>query len=189
MVCVLPLLAVVTVHSDIARPRLLMVGGGPATASVFVRLAERVGHVGGPVRLGITILDRFGERGGGEPHRSGISSALLLNDPLAEIDSANLGFREWLGAHEADWLPRLRADADPRVRRWVARNDRALTRRELDHLFLPRVLFGEFMRDQVERARATLARAGVETSIETADVVELSPTIPGGAWTARLATG
>lgn len=157
-------------------PRMALVGGGPSSACLVIRLAERLARGAAvPVPLEIVLVDRTAQVGGGDPHALGISPALLLNDELMEIDSTGLGFTEWLLERDRAWLSRLSADPDPRVRRWLRRNSGSIALGELGGLFLPRALFGDFIRERFVQARRELARRGVSVTVVAGQVTQIRP--------------
>ena len=74
-----------------AVPRLVLIGGGPSSLTVALRLAElvrlRKADGAAPDPFEVVLVDRAGETGGGAPHAATVSAALLLNDNIAETDS------------------------------------------------------------------------------------------------------
>jgi uncharacterized NAD(P)/FAD-binding protein YdhS len=163
----------------VSAPRLVLVGGGPACASVLMRLAAR--PVSGAEPGEVVLVDPSGETGGGEPYVSGTSAALLLNDPLSTMDATGIGFGGWLRDGYPGWWARLVADPDPRVVRWVRRNADAVRAGDWAGLFLPRPLVGDFLRQRVAEAGRVLAARGMPLRVVTGRVTALRPT-PAGDW-------
>jgi uncharacterized NAD(P)/FAD-binding protein YdhS len=170
-----------------AARRLVLVGGGPAAATVVLRLAERLrlARPAGPVE--IVLIDRDGETGGGDPHGARTSPALLLNDKLAEIDSTGIGLTAWLHAHRSRWIGRLVDAREPMVDRWLEANHNALARTDFAGLYLPRSVFGDFIRERFAAARRQLARHGVHVSVRCGEVTGIRPA--GTGWQVLAAGG
>ena len=135
-----------------AVPRLVLVGGGPSSLCVVLRLAELVrlprGDGADPDQFEVVLVDRAGETGGGVPHAANVSPALLLNDSITETDSSGIRLVEWLTANRARWQRMLVDSGDRRAVRWLERHRVEIDRDELGGLFLPRLVFGQFMRER-----------------------------------------
>lgn len=173
-----------------AVPRLVLVGGGPSSLSVASRLAELVqlprDEGAGPERFEVVMVDRGGETGGGAPHTATVSAALLLNDSIAETDSSGLGLVAWLTANRARWQDMLVDSGDPRAARWLERHRAEIDRDELGGLFLPRLVFGQFMRERWTDVVETLGLSGISVSALAAEVVDVVPA-GSGRWRVHLA--
>jgi uncharacterized NAD(P)/FAD-binding protein YdhS len=161
--------------------RLVLVGGGPASAAVLIRLAELVrsahNRLAAPVE--ITLIDRDGETGGGDPHGARTSPALLLGDKLAEIDGTGIGLTPWLHSNRNQWIGRLLDAHEPMVDRWLETNHDALARTDFAGLYLPRIVFGDFIREQFVAARRLLARSGVSVNMLSGEVTGIRPVETG----------
>ena len=173
-----------------AVPRLVLIGGGPSSLCVLMRMAELVRLPGadrtGPERCEVVLVDRAGETGGGAPHAATVSAALLLNDSITETDASGLGLVAWLIANRARWQDMLLASGDPRATRWLERHRAEIDRDEFGGLFLPRIVFGQFLRERWSEAVETLGLRGISVSVIAADVEDV---VPGGAdrWQVHLA--
>jgi uncharacterized NAD(P)/FAD-binding protein YdhS len=158
--------------------------------TVALRLAELVrlprADGAGPDRFEVVLVDRAGETGGGAPHAATVSAALLLNDSIAETDSTGLGLVAWLTANRARWQGMLVDSGDRRAARWLERHRTEIDRDELGGLFLPRLVFGQFMRERWTDAVETLGSSGVTVSALAAEVVGV---VPAGSdlWRVQLA--
>jgi uncharacterized NAD(P)/FAD-binding protein YdhS len=164
--------------------RLVIVGGGVAGACVLLRLAELTL----PPPFEVVLIDRDGEPGGGLPYARGIDPGLLVNDDVRTMDRTGIGFTPWLQENLSTWWPALAADPNPRVARWCAHNREAIDAGRLEGLFLPRFLFGDFIRERVRRARARLHRQGVRTRLLTHEVRGIHRADDGG-WLVALTGG
>lgn len=173
-----------------AVPRLVLVGGGPSSLCVVLRLAELVrlprGDGADPDRFEVVLVDRAGETGGGVPHAANVSPALLLNDSLTETDTSGIGLVEWLTANRARWQRMLVDSGDRRAVRWLERHQVEIDRDELGGLFLPRLVFGQFMRERWTDAVEALRSSGISVSMLAAEVVDV---VPAGSdlWRVHLA--
>ena len=170
--------------------RLVLVGGGPSSLSVALRLAELVRlhrkDGAGPDRFEVVLVDRAGETGGGAPHAATVSAALLLNDSITETDSSGIGLVPWLTANRSRWQGMLVDSGDRRAARWLERHRADIDRDELGGLFLPRLVFGQFLRDRWTDAVKSLDSSGISVSVLAAEVVDVVPAGPD-RWRVQLA--
>ncbi len=170
-----------------AVPRVVLVGGGPSSLTVALRLAELVRLPGADLdRFEVVLVDRAGETGGGAPHAATVSAALLLNDCIAETDSTGIGLVAWLTANRERWEDMLLDSGDRRAARWLARHRTEIDRNELGGLFLPRLVFGQFLRERWTDAAETLGASGITVSVLAAEVVDVVPA-GAGRWRVHLA--
>ena len=173
-----------------AVPRLVLIGGGPSSLCVLLRMAELAqlptADTTGPERFEVVLVDRAGETGGGAPHAATVSAALLLNDSITETDASGLGLVAWLIANRARWQDMLLDSGDPRAMRWLERHRAEIDQDEFGGLFLPRIVFGQFLRERWSDAVDTLGRSGVSVSVIAAEVEDV---VPGGRdrWQVHLA--
>ncbi len=173
-----------------AIPRFVLVGGGPSSLTVLLRLAELVRLDGADGadqgRCEVVLVDRAGETGGGAPHAATVSAALLLNDCIAETDSSGIGLVAWLTANRARWQRMLVDSGDRRAARWLERHRTEIDQDELGGLFLPRLVFGQFLRELWADAVETLGSSGVTVNVVAGDVVDV---VPAGSdrWRVQLA--
>ncbi|HEX8252379.1 MAG TPA: FAD/NAD(P)-binding protein, partial [Thermoanaerobaculia bacterium] len=150
---------------------LAVIGGGVSATSVLQDLLPRLTR-----SARIAVIDRRGDFGGGVPYGSAARAGFLCNNPVhAQHDGS---YAEWLDEHQERWLAPLAASGDPLLRRWYAHNAAALARHEYAELFLPRNVYGEFMREKMAR----LVAAAVE--VIRGEVVDLAP-----GFTLKLADG
>jgi uncharacterized NAD(P)/FAD-binding protein YdhS len=157
--------------------RLVLVGGGPSSLCVVLRLAEmaRLHEVDGEAadRFEVVLVDRAGETGGGAPHAATVSAALLLNDSITETESSGIGLVAWLTANRARWQRMLLDSGDPRAKRWLERHRAEIDRDEFGGLFLPRLVFGQFLRERWNDAAETLGLSGMSVSVLAAEVEDV----------------
>ena len=173
-----------------AVTRLVLIGGGPSSLCVVLRLAELLQASGDdgapPPRCEVVLVDRAGETGGGVPHATSVSPALLLNDSLTETESSGIGFIPWLIANRSRWESMLLSSGDPRAARWLERHRDEIDREELGGLFFPRIVFGHFLREKWAAAVADLDAAGVPVTVLTTEVMDVVPT-GSDRWRVQLA--
>jgi uncharacterized NAD(P)/FAD-binding protein YdhS len=140
----------------------------------------------GSERFEIVLVDRAGETGGGAPHAATVSAALLLNDSITATDASGLGLVTWLTTNRARWEAMLVNSGDPRATRWLERHREEIDRRAFGGLFLPRLIFGQFLRELCSGAVEGLARSGITVSVVATEVEDV---VPGGSdrWQVHLA--
>jgi uncharacterized NAD(P)/FAD-binding protein YdhS len=160
---------------------LLYVGGGLSTTCVLATLGQALLERGQDssgtkkLPLHITVIDKYGDFGGGLAYGRQTSPAFLLQDSVKTIDSPSLPFRRWLGRHAGHILARL-ADADARLDRWLEAHRDALSRGAYDDLHLPRLVFGAFARDLFWQSVRLIEGQGLATvACRTAEVLSLRP--------------
>jgi uncharacterized NAD(P)/FAD-binding protein YdhS len=170
--------------------RLVLIGGGPSSLTVALRLAELVrplrADAAAPGRCEVVLVDRGGETGGGAPHAATVSAALLLNDTIAETDSTGLGLVAWLTANRARWEAMLVDSGDRRATRWLERHRTEIDRDELGGLFLPRLVFGQFLRERWAEAVETLGTSGIAVRVVADEVLDVVP-VGSDRWQVQLA--
>ncbi|MBV9310229.1 MAG: FAD/NAD(P)-binding protein [Solirubrobacterales bacterium] len=142
-----------------------------------MRLAELAraqrGDGMGQGQFEVMLVDRAGETGGGVPHASTVSAALLLNDSITETDSSDIGLVAWLKANRARWRELLVQSGEPRATRWLERHRAEIDRDELGGLFLPRLVFGQFLRELWADAVEVLGASGISVSVLSAEAIEI----------------
>jgi uncharacterized NAD(P)/FAD-binding protein YdhS len=170
-------------------PRLVLVGGGPSSLCVVLRMAElarlpRTDGAGraGPDQFEVVLVDRAGETGGGAPHAATVSAALLLNDSITETESSGLGLVAWLIANRARWQRMLLDSGDRRATRWLDRHRAEIDGDEFGGLFLPRLVFGQFLRERWSDAVESLGSAGISVSVVAGEVEDVVPTASDRWW-------
>jgi uncharacterized NAD(P)/FAD-binding protein YdhS len=174
--------AVLDSSDEAAVSRLVLIGGGPSSLCVLLRMAELVrlqaADGAAPGRFEVVLVDRAGETGGGAPHAATVSAALLLNDTITETESSGLGLVAWLIANRARWQSMLLESGDPRATHWLERHRAEIDRDEFGGLFLPRLVFGQFLRERWSEAVEVLGLAGISVSVLAAEVQDVVPAGP-----------
>ena len=158
-----------------AQADLLFVGAGIASTYTLLALLERLGERTGASRpLAVTVIERSDDvfKGLAYGDRSGVTSLLIttLKDFLAPAEREL--FVRWLEANEAWAFDEFRSAGGPLVEQWWARNGAAVASRKWDDVYLPRHLFGRFMRYRAETAIARAEQDG--TAVVTRVVSEVS---------------
>ena len=166
--------------------RIVLIGGGVANASFLISLNRWLdgpgrSGIGLPQALRVTVVDRDGEYGGGLAYRGSTGPSLLMNDPAGKIDSSAIGFCPWLVRRADAWQAALREDQrawdDERVGRWLREHEQSVRSGEVEGLYVPRSVFGMFIREAFADACRALAahpqsRVHVETiAAEAVDVL------------------
>lgn len=113
---------------------------------------------GPPLR--ITVVDPNDELGTGTPYatRGGTWPLLLTSARHLLPGDAENAFIRWLRETPPAWLDVVRAGT-PRERAWLAEHEAAVAGGDFADLYLPRHVFGAFLRERL-RASVDAARAG-----------------------------
>lgn len=114
-----------------------------------------------PVR--IVVFEKSGEFWSGVPYGSVSGQASLLISPLKEFlpqEGERADFKAWLNEHR-DRLTDPAAPAGPLSVRWQHENAAAIAAGDWDHLYLPRHLFGGYLREKVTAALEAAAAQGL----------------------------
>jgi uncharacterized NAD(P)/FAD-binding protein YdhS len=162
---------------------LAFVGGGVSTS--YVLLALLAALVDRPSRrpVSIAVLDPdptpFAGVAYGPP---AAATALLITDLHDFLPPAERVLLErWLAARGDDAFAAFRAAAGPVSRRWWERHRTALHRGEVEHLYLPRRVFGDHLAERVGTAVAAARAAGAaDTRVVGHRVRTLAP--DRGGW-------
>jgi uncharacterized NAD(P)/FAD-binding protein YdhS len=178
-------------HADLA-----FVGGGVSSTATLELLLQayksrgQVATVGRPIR--IILLDRNHNFGGGVPYGYSVAPGFLCNEPVGKQHPSD--FAAWLHDRRDDWLGMLSSTDDPAVRRWLAMNAATLETARLDPgsyagLFVPRAIYGNFVREKLQRALAA-ARATqlFEISLRHDEVMSIESVV-GSRLHLRLRSG
>jgi uncharacterized NAD(P)/FAD-binding protein YdhS len=127
-----------------------------------------------PVR--IMVFEKSGEFWSGVPYGSTSGQASLLISPLAEFipqEKERADFKAWLNDHR-DRLTAPAATAGPLSARWQRGNAAAIAAGEWDHLYLPRQLFGCYLREKVTAALADATAQGlIECQLVAAGITDI----------------
>lgn len=146
---------------------LAVVGGGVTATAVLEQLLPRL-----PPATRIAVIDRHGDFGGGVPYGHAARPSFLCNNPVHAQHDAS--YEAWLRA--SDRFAAIRESGDPLLQRWCAHNAEALAEQRYEALFLPRSVYGDFVREKTAAWRG----AGVETIAD--EVIDI---IPGFTLTLR----
>jgi|GEM_PF-3938807 len=148
---------------DAAVQDVVIVGGGVSGTSTLVHLLRRARENQArderPTRpLRITVVERSEDLYAGLPYGSRSGSASLIVTPLRDFleDGLRARFIDWLSEHRASILraePGLSAS-------WVEQHAEAIRAGDWEELFIPRRLFGRFLRERTEHAVAEASRLG-----------------------------
>lgn len=158
---------------------LVIVGAGIAGTSALLELLEhhREGRTGRE-RLRVTVVERSEDLYAGLPYGERSGSASLIVTGLDEFltDALRDEFRDWLRAHREQILA---AGPDLGISTgWVSDHAEDLREDRLEHLYLPRRLFGRFL---AEHTRARIAATpGAEVATVRGEARALDRAEDGG---------
>lgn len=128
-----------------------------------------------PVR--IIVFEKSGEFWSGVPYGRLSGRASLLISPLQEFipqEKERADFKTWLTANRHGLLDPAAATAGPLSARWQRENAAAISAGDWDHLYLPRHLFGSFLREKVTAALAAAAAQGlIEFQLITSGITDI----------------
>lgn len=129
-------------------------------------------------RLKITVVDAKGDFGPGHPYGSLAHPMFLLNENVATMNVC--GFLDWLTIHRATWLEELEACNHPAVENWLLINRDALASAAHDPrnylpLYLPRRVFGLFLRDLLKTSLVEAEKIGLaQVDLVTAEALSVA---------------
>jgi len=137
----------------------------------------------------ITILDKNDDFGPGLAYGRSTSSGLLLNSPVSSMVVSHRGneFLDWLEKNEGIW--RGLVNLEPRLNSWRDSNRIHLARRHYDPVFMPRAVFGLFLKEMFD---TTLKKAQTTNTlkVELRQAQAMSVTRhPGGVFETTLDDG
>jgi uncharacterized NAD(P)/FAD-binding protein YdhS len=144
------------ISMDVALEDVVFVGGGPsmvfALAHLLEDLAASEDTAQGPVR--ITVIHPNDEFGTGTPYAAGTGTWPLLITSARHLlpGGAENPFVRWMQSIGTGWMDELRATGTEREVAWLAENQDAIDRGEIADVYLPRHLFGRFLRHRLARA-------------------------------------
>jgi uncharacterized NAD(P)/FAD-binding protein YdhS len=150
---------------------LAFIGGGISCSFTWQALLPSIAGQ----RLRFVMLDRDGSLGTGVPYGTYAQPAYLLNDVVSWNDTptGELGWLPWLKAEKQRWLPQLAASDDPAIIQWLTRYRGALDRDQLEHVFMPRYVFGQFLRERFERHLGKVTQQGHQFTLLSAEVTDI----------------
>ena len=161
---------------------LAIVGGGLSGSLVVIQLLERLRERGSsgsaPARL--VLFDRLGAFGGGIPYGElHAQPGFLLIEPAAESTSSE--FQDWLIQNREILLAQLCASEDTALKAWVQENGAQFARGHIGDLFIPRRLFGQFIRTRLRTVtHAAAAERLAEIELLHEEVLSLEVCTNGG---------
>jgi uncharacterized NAD(P)/FAD-binding protein YdhS len=159
------------------RYDLVIVGSGLSCCYSLLDLFERLRWAPLIKPLSVAVLEKAGEFWTGVPfgERSSVNSLMIT--PLAEFipDDERLEFEQWLSERKDSWLQHHQLLGGPAARTWIMINRPLIEVGQWDSLYLPRYLYGIFLREKIAAAIAQARRTGL-SSVSTirAEAIEVS---------------
>jgi len=172
---------------------LLFVGAGASTSYTLISLLDALADADAdprsPVR--VVVVDRASDAFSGLPYGDRAARACLLITSLREFlpDQERGLFSRWLSGNKHWVFDEFRASAGPLATAWWERHWSAIERDEFDDLFLPRYLFGEYLKDLTHQAIARAEAAGRAQVCVVQDEVQAVRAADGGGFTVHGAAG
>lgn len=159
-----------------------IIGGGIAGSSTLLELLATHRDTGGGETLRVVVVERSQDVFAGLPYGERSGSSSLIVTPLREfLDEPWLsGFEAWLEEHREEVLR-----ADPRLgisASWVADHAAGIREGRWLDLFVPRRLFGHYLRTRV--AQEIAATPGAEVDVLTGQARALRSREDG--WTVEI---
>lgn len=135
---------------------IVFIGGGPSMVFTLAQLLEDLAATAGPADapLRITVIHPNDEFGTGTPYAAGTGTWPLLITAARHLlpGGAENPFVRWMHSLGRGWMDDLRATGTPRETAWLAENRAAIERGEIADVYLPRHLFGRFLRHRLAQA-------------------------------------
>ena len=144
---------------------LVFVGAGVSTSYTLLGLLELVENDPLPQPLRVGIVERSTDAFSGVPYGRRAAHASLLITSLHDFlpDTERALFARWLTRNKAAIVDNLKTSGGSRSARWIAANGASIERDEWDRLYLPRSLFGDYMRERVGCAIERATYRGLAT--------------------------
>ncbi|AZL10734.1 hypothetical protein CXR26_17130 [Brevibacterium aurantiacum] len=154
-----------------------IIGSGASGTHCLLQILDHLESSSDPIR--ITVIDRDSQFHSGIPygHRSGPSSLLItkLSDFLSH--SELISFKDWLDEHHDAILATSKLDRD-----WLDRHGDDIRHGRWEDLYLPRRLYGRYLRSQAESAiRRAAERHAASVDYLTAEISDVIPQEDGSA--------
>ena len=167
---------------DETRQDLLFVGAGASTAYTLVSLLDALADPGpaSPVRIG--VIDRAPDAFSGLAYGDRAARSCLLITSLHDFlpDEERGRFSRWLSRNKHWVFEEFQESAGPLGATWWQRHREAVGRDDFDRLFLPRYVFGEYLKDMTHQAIARAEAAGLAQVSVLSDEVETVRPSGGG---------
>jgi uncharacterized NAD(P)/FAD-binding protein YdhS len=153
-------------QTETSSYEIVFVGSGISCAAVLLKLIEKIAllakesNANKPVN--IAVIEKAPNLWTGVPYgdRSSVNSLTIttLGDfvPVAERDE----FYQWLKDHQNNWMNDLKDKGGPVAIAWIQRNLSFIKEDRWDEIYLPRFLFGNYLREKVEKKINESEQAG-----------------------------
>ena len=128
----------------------VFIGGGISTASTLTDLITTVGQAQRPpgFQLNVAVVDDHGELGGGLAYgaRGGPSSLIITNLQDFCPEPTRSRFVAWLGSNRDAAFEAFFECKGQLSQEWIEQSEAAFLDEDYDQLYLPRSVFGAFMK-------------------------------------------
>lgn len=156
-----------------------VIGAGVSAAYTLTRFLELLRETPPAKPVRVVVIEKSGEFWAGVPYgrRSGQNSLIItaLNEFLPEPERR--AFARWLDRHWEEVIKKQDLDGRQLSSEWRRRNAAALAAGQWDDLFVPRRLFGIYLRETMRELLSNGMRAGlVAFDLITADVQDVERT-------------
>lgn len=142
---------------------IVFIGSGIACSMTLLEMAEVLVRRPPAAKLSIAVVERDEQFWCGIAYgrRSSIRSlAIQKLDEFADEPEKG-AYCGWLERHKDAWLEFLREEGGEAAARWLDDNREALSQNRWGGVYLPRILFGRFISEQIADTIADLGRHGL----------------------------
>lgn len=174
--------------TDVDAVDLAFVGAGASTAYVLMALLAALGEGSPESPLRIAVVEREPDAFSGVAYGGRAARTSLLITPLRDfLPPGELRlFTGWLAENKHRAFDEFLAVDGEVSSRWWARHRDAVARDDFDDLYLPRYIFGTYLRERTHRAITAAAAAGAATTeVIQDDVLAARPDGAGYLLTCR----
>ncbi len=163
---------------DSSQYEVVFIGGGLASTITLIRFIE-ANQTDAPAPMRVVMVDDAGDFAAGLAYgKRGGAKSLIITD-LSEFcpSPERERFCAWLVENERWILDDFTNGAGAVTAKWIADNGPAIAAGDFDGVFLPRYLFGLYLKDRLETLIA--GNRWLETSFIVGSAVEIASTAEG----------
>ena len=161
---------------DMLHPKdvidIMIIGGGLAGASLIQELTRIVSDLDLGPHVSILAVEKNGDFGGGLAYHKDVPLEFLLNDQVRITGCQD--FEDWLVANQSSWLTELSEHRSHATQQWLRGHKHAISRCDFSDLHIPRRVFGDFVRAELDQARDHIRRLGCNLELRHDEVTEIA---------------
>ncbi|MDR3714974.1 MAG: FAD/NAD(P)-binding protein [Puia sp.] len=158
---------------------IVIIGSGIACTSSLRQLLDRLQKNEKPAApLRISVIEKDREFWTGLPYgcRSSVNSLTIttLGEFIHPEDKKD--FISWLESGQIGWMEHIRRNGGAPAAAWIYNNAGIIAAHQWDELYIPRFLYGNYLKEKISTAIETTGRLGIATvQLITAEVIDLIP--------------